>query len=151
MGQLSFFKEVDQKKTQQAVVDALERYRFYKHMYFEERETSVTASYGERVGGSSNSITDQTAEIAIYNVDEKKYRHEFCENVERIVESMPRLERLLIKERYLTVEYEYITDLHVYTFVFDPPISEPTYSKIRWRAFMRLATKLQLVVKKDGD
>lgn len=151
MVQQSFLPEIDRKKTQRAVEDALEKYRIYKFMSFEEREASVTASYEEKLGGASNTISDQTASLAIYNVDGKKYRQDYCTRVERVVNRLPRLESFLITERYMTIEHDYITDQNIYNHVFQPPISEPKYSKIRWRAFYKLALELQLIVEKETD
>jgi hypothetical protein len=37
--------ELDRKKTQEAVEDALEKYRIFKFISFEKREATITASY----------------------------------------------------------------------------------------------------------
>lgn len=138
---MSFLPEIDRKRTQAAVEAAMEKYRMFKFLSFEEREAGITAGYNERFHGPTNETSDQTAGIAIYNVDNVAYRKEYCERVERVVKRMPRLERFLIEERYMSNEHDYITDQHVYSFVFDPTISEGTYSKIRWKAFYKLALK----------
>lgn len=149
MGQLSFLPEIDRKLTQAAVEDALEKYRMYKFLTYEEREASVTAGYNERFHGPTNVTSDQTADIAVHNVDKQAQRKWYCERVERVVRRMPRMERFLIEERYLTKEHDYITDYHVYNHVFQPPISEGKYSKIRWKAFYKLAADLNLLVEKN--
>lgn len=153
MGQQSFLPAIDRKRTQAAVLGALEKYRIYKYLSFEEREASTTAAYSDMPRSSpTNVTTDQTASIAIYNADQQRYRKEYCDRVERAVKRMPRLERFLIEERYMTTEHDYITDQKVYSFVFNPPISEPTYSRIRWRAFYKLALELNVVVESGkGD
>lgn len=46
--------ELDRRKTQTAVEAALEKYRIYKTIAFEEREVMVTASYAERFHGATN-------------------------------------------------------------------------------------------------
>ncbi|AOZ91581.1 ArpU family phage packaging/lysis transcriptional regulator [Paenibacillus crassostreae] len=147
---MSFLPEIDRKRTQAAVEAAMEKYRMFKFLSFEEREAGITAGYNERFHGPTNETSDQTASIAIYNVDNVTYRKEYCERVERVVKRMPRLERFLIEERYMTTEHDYITDQHVYCFVFQPPISEGKYSKIRWKAFYKLALDLNLMVEKEG-
>ncbi|MNW36172.1 hypothetical protein D3C74_131810 [compost metagenome] len=149
MGQMSFLPEIDRKGTQAAVEDALERYRMYKFLIHDEREASMTASYSDMPRGGG--LSDQTASIAIHNVDKQAKRREYCERIERKVKFMPRMERFLIEERYMTKEHDYITDQHVYNHVFQPPISEGKFSKIRWKAFYKLASDLNLLVEKTEE
>lgn len=149
--QLSFMlPEIDRKETQQAVENALEQYRLFKYLSFEERESSITASSEIRYHGPTNETSDQTGFIAAYNVDREKMRKDFCFHVERAVNRLPKMERFLIEERYMSLETEYLTDYNVYSFEFQPPISEKTYSKIRWKAFYKLALNLSLVVLKNS-
>ncbi|GIP38585.1 hypothetical protein J31TS4_18650 [Paenibacillus sp. J31TS4] len=129
--------ELDRKKTQRAVEAALEKYRIFKTMPFEEKEATITAGYQERFHGPTNVTSDQTAEIAIYNTFIPAMRKEYCEKVERSVNKLYPRERLLITERYM--KDELMTDLKMYSFVFNPPISKDTYAKIRWMAFYSLA------------
>ncbi|OAZ43387.1 ArpU family phage packaging/lysis transcriptional regulator [Paenibacillus polymyxa] len=151
MGQQSFLPEIDRKQTQAAVEAALEKYRIYKYLSVEEREASTTAAYSDMPRSSPTNVTsDQTANIAIYNVDSQTYREEYCKRVERAVKRMPKMESFLIESRYMTKEHDYITDQRVYSFVFQPPISEPTYRKIRWRAFYKLALDLKIIVEGGG-
>ena len=151
MGQQSFLPEIDRKRTQAAVEAALEKYRIYKYLSVEEREASTTAAYSDMPRSSPTNVTsDQTANIATYNVDSAAYRKEYCERIERAVKRMPKMEGFLIESRYMTKEHDYITDQRVYSFVFQPPISEPKYSKIRWRAFYKLASILNLLITKDN-
>lgn len=144
-----FLPELDRKATQKAVEAALERYRLYKYLTFEEREASITASPEPRYHGATNKTGDQTADVAIYNVDEQERRRQYCERIERAVKRLPRMERFLIEERYMTIDAQYITDYHVYTVRFQPAISEGTYAKIRWRAFYKLALSLNIAVVKE--
>ncbi|WP_436241755.1 hypothetical protein [Paenibacillus sp. LjRoot56] len=46
----------------------------------------------------TNTISDQTANIAIYNVDEPAKRKKHCERLEAAVRKLPRLERLLLAD-----------------------------------------------------
>jgi len=55
------------------------------------------------------------------------------------------MERLVMVNRYMR---EYVKDFQVYTFVFDPPISEKTYRKLRWNAVRRVAVALNIIVYK---
>jgi len=150
--QLSFeLPELDRKKTQAAVEAALEKYRIYKYLTFEEREATITQQLSDMPRGQTNVTSDQTANIAIYNVDAQAARRAYCERIERVVKRLHPKERLLIEERYMKEEYdgEYIKDYQVYSFVFNPPISDFTYSKIRWKAFYKLALALDIAVQKE--
>lgn len=145
--QVSFvLPEIDRKATQQSVEGHLETYRLYKYLSYEGRESSVTASTEERFHGPTNVTSDQTGNIAIHNADQEKMRNDFCIRVERAVARLPKMERFLIEERYMSLDAEYLTDYNVYSFKFQPPISEKTYSKIRWKAFYKLALNLNLAV-----
>ena len=140
--------ELDRKKTQQEVESVLAKYRLYKYLTFEDKEASITASYSERFHGPTNTSGDQTAQIAISNADHHEYRKTFCERVERAVKRLPKMEKFLIEERYMTEDAEYLTDINVYSFKFQPPISERTYAKIRWKAFYKLALNLNIAIVK---
>lgn len=59
-----------------------------------------------------------------------------CKAIDEVVANLDPDEQLLIRERYM--KRERITDLQVYSFAFDPPISAVTYMKIRSRAFEKL-------------
>jgi ArpU family phage transcriptional regulator len=141
--------ELDRKATQAKVEEHLEKYRLFKYLTFEEREASLTASSEIRYHGPTNLTGDQTASIAIFNADEQERRKKFCERIERAVQRLPKMERFLIEERYLCDDSEYTTDYNVYCFKFQPPISATTYSKIRWKAFYRLALNLNIAVTKS--
>ncbi|MBW4083608.1 ArpU family phage packaging/lysis transcriptional regulator [Paenibacillus sp. S150] len=149
--QQSFLPEIDRERTQAAVEAALEKYRMNKFLSFEEREASTTATWSDSPKGFTGNTTDQTASIAIHNVDTKAAQREYCERIERIVRRLPRMEKFLIEERYMTNEHDYITHEKVYSFSFKPPISAGTYKKIRWKAFYKLALDLNLIVEKESD
>lgn len=138
--------ELDRKATQAKVEEYLERYRLYKYLTFEEREASVTASSEVRYHGPTYQTGDQTGSIAIYNADQQAYRKQHCERLERAVNRLPPMEKFLMQERYMVEHADYLTDYKVYSFTFQPPISEKTFSKIRWRAFYKLALNLNLAV-----
>lgn len=138
--------EVDKKETQKAVEDILAQYRLFKYLVFEEGEASITCSPEFRYHGPTNQVGDQTGSIAIYNVDQDRMRKDFCTRVERAVSRLPKMEKTLIRERYMSVEAEYLTDYNVYNFKFQPPLSEKTYAKIRWKAFYKIALYLNLAI-----
>jgi ArpU family phage transcriptional regulator len=141
--------ELDRKATQAKVEEHLEKYRLFKYLTFEEREASITSSSTPRFHGSTNQTSDQTASIALYNVDEQEKRKQFCERTERAVKRLPKMERFLIEERYMSEDAEYLTDYNVYCFKFQPPISERTYVKIRWKAFYKVALNLNIAITKN--
>ncbi|KMY49584.1 ArpU family phage packaging/lysis transcriptional regulator [Peribacillus loiseleuriae] len=142
--------ELDRKSTQAAVEVALEKYRLFKYLIFEDREASITVSSEARYHGPTNQINDQTGDIAIYNADQQKYRKEYCERLERAVSRLPKMERFLIEERYISQDGDYLTDYQVYCFKFQPPISAMTYAKIRWKAFYRVALNMNIAITKEA-
>lgn len=137
--------ELDRKATQAAVERELERYRIFKYLTFEEKEAATTSRLDDIGGGKSNLTSDQTGSVAIYNVNEQSERRKYCDRVERAVKRLPPMERFLIESRYMADDAEYLTDMKVYCFKFQPPISPPTYDKIRWKAFYKLALDLNIV------
>lgn len=143
--------ELDRKETQKAVESALEKYRIFKYIYFDDREASTTSHIDDIGGGTSNLPGDQTGSIAIHNVDEQERRRKYCFRMERAVKRLPKMERFLIEERYMSEESEYLTDYNVYCFKFQPPISAMTYDKIRWKAFYKLALNLNIAVTKENS
>lgn len=138
--------EIDRKATQATVEEHLEMYRLFKYLSFEEREASITAGSEARFHGPTNQTSDQTSNIAIYNVDQQRYRKDYCERIERAVARLPKMERFLIEERYMSIDSDYITDVTVYCYKFQPPISAVTYDKIRRKAFYRLALNLNIAI-----
>ncbi|WP_339267895.1 ArpU family phage packaging/lysis transcriptional regulator [Paenibacillus sp. FSL W8-0187] len=135
-----FLPELDRRKTQNAVEAIFEKYRIYKTITFEVRETSVTASYTERFHGPTNVTSDQTAAVAIYNVEMPAARKQYCEIIESIVERLGDREQTLIRERYM--KQDDVFDYKVYNHILEPPVSKDTYTKIRTRAFYKLALAL---------
>ncbi|MED1782000.1 hypothetical protein P4V43_09250 [Brevibacillus fortis] len=81
-------------------------------------------------------------------MDSQAERKEYVERVERAVNALPWKERVLIQERYMSADSEYITDYAVYNHRLKPAISEGTYSKYRWKAFYKIALKLNIEVLK---
>ncbi|MEF3312559.1 transcriptional regulator [Paenibacillus sp. GYB004] len=148
---IDFLPELDRRKTQAAVESVLDNYRVAKYLAYEEKEASTTQSYADFVPSPTNVTSDQTAKIAIHNVDIQKQRRMYCERIERAVSRLHPKERLLITERYMKEDFngEYVKDYQVYNFKFNPPISKDTYTKIRWKAFYKLALILDIAVPKS--
>ncbi len=142
---------IDRNKTQEAIEEAFSKYRIYKYHWLinDELEPSITANYEFSEGGRSNRISDQTSSIVTHKLDQQIMRNNYCSRIEKAVSRLPEIEKKLIEERYMTRESEYLTDYNVYCHKLDPPISAPTYYKIRWRAFLKLALNLNLAVFMD--
>lgn len=140
IGMNPFLPELDRRKTQYAVEAVLEKYRIYRTITFEVREASTTASYTERFHGPTNVTSDQTAKVAVYNVDVPAERKQYCEMIELIVARLNEREQQLIKERYM--KQDEVFDYKVYNHILEPPVSKDTYTKIRTRAFYKMALAL---------
>jgi hypothetical protein len=74
--------------------------------------------------------------------------HKFA-SLTAAVDALPAIEKHLIEAKYLSDESEYLTDYQVFTFEFDPPIAHTTYTKIRDRALLKLALRLNLCPQLD--
>ncbi|AQT83696.1 phage transcriptional regulator, ArpU family [Paenibacillus larvae subsp. larvae] len=92
--------------------------------------------------------TLQQINVAIYNIDVPAARLAHIQRIDRAVSRLHPKERLLIQERYL--KHDYVYDYVVYNQVFNPPISEKSYYRIRWKAFYKLALFLNIAVEKEG-
>lgn len=139
--------EFDRKSTRAAVDAALEKYRIYKSTLFEEREVKTTAEWSATPRSNTGVTSDQTGNIAAYNVDEPAARRAYCKRIEEAVKLLPRRERILITERYLNTDCDF--DYVVYNNAFERPISEATYYHLKWKAFYKLALNLNIQVIKE--
>lgn len=138
MGQLSMFK-LDEKETWRRVEERLESARLYKRFGFIRREAKVTAVYSDMPRSNTNVTSDQTADIAMHNVDREEEIQREYEQTMRAVGRLARRQRLIIEKRYL--EDEYVTDVSVYT---DLYMSERSFYYAKSKAIYRLAFALRL-------
>lgn len=138
--------ELDGKRTKEAVEAALEKYRIFMTTDVEEREASTTSSLSNTPRGNTGTTSDQTGDIATYNIDIKKQRQDYCRRVDRVVNRLHPMEKLLIEERYM--KSPYVFDYQVYTFKFKPPISPGKYKKLRRNAIYQIALALDIAVEK---
>ncbi|ULO05160.1 transcriptional regulator [Paenibacillus sp. 19GGS1-52] len=113
------------RKLKSAVESELERYRLWKFVMFQEREATITASWSAAPKGFTGSVSDQTGNIAAYNVDEPEHRRQFCERVEQSVSRLPDIERSIITERYM--QRTEVFDFVVFNQILDPPMSHVPY------------------------
>ena len=142
MKSIKTMSAAEKKAMRQLVESALAKYRLYKYLSVDVKEARIIRNYGPRYHGDSNELADQTAQVAICNVDTRAEHEAHCKYIEQIVDGLPEQECFLIRERYMGKDSEYITDYSVYCNGFNPPISERTYAKIRWKAMHRLAIML---------
>ncbi|TVX88356.1 ArpU family phage packaging/lysis transcriptional regulator [Paenibacillus agilis] len=136
--------DLDKEATRRNVEAVLEKYRMYKQIGYEVKETRLTSTYTVRSHGPTNRVTDQTGDIAADNVDIPEKMRTYCERVEKAAQRLPEKERQIITERYLKEDGVY--DYQVYSFTFDPPLSEYSYYKLKWKAISKLAISLNVQV-----
>lgn len=117
-----------------------EQYRKHKYytLFMNDYNTSVTSQIDRTGGGRSNKTSDQVADHVVKTISRKEEAALHVEKVERAVEQLPDIEKRIIKLRYMSKDHNYINDYTVYEIKLDPPISKPTYIKLRERAFESL-------------
>lgn len=136
--------EIDKTATFRAIERAFEEYRLYRFAEIIDEEPAIVQSYEPRLHGSTNGTSDPTANTAMKNAHAAEMIKK-CKRIEAVVSQLHPMERLVMENRYMR---EYVKDFQVYTFVFDPPISEKTYRKLRWNAVRRVAVALNIIVYK---
>lgn len=144
--QMSFLPKIDRKATQKRVEEALETARIYKQIGFVRREMKNTPSYELRFHGATNKTTDAAADCAVWNVDKEEEIRQLTERVERAVSRLSKKEEQIIRLRYLEDEsFDYIVAGEV-------GLSERTYTRVKARAFYKLAfmLKLEVIVKESA-
>ncbi|WDV94199.1 transcriptional regulator [Brevibacillus parabrevis] len=119
--------KAERKAIRQSVESVFEKYRLCKYLTLE----------------------DGYSIVADLDIEGLEKRRAFCKEIEQAVKQLPDPEQFLINVRYMGVNTEYITDYAVYRDRFNPPISEGTYTKIRWRAMYRLAVMLGILESDD--
>lgn len=131
------------------IKEEFKKYRMCKYLVSVE-EASITASYNERFHGPTNTTSDQTAQVALRNVEIQERRRRYCEWIEINVATLPPEERFLIERRYMAQDADYITDQRVYQIEFDPPRDYKVFDAIRTRAIHKLSVSLGIAVMKES-
>lgn len=142
--QMSMFK-LDEKETWRRVEERLESARLYKRFGFIRREAKLTATYSDMPRSNTNVTSDQTADIAMHNVDREEQLQREYDQVMRAVGRLAKTQRRIIEERYLGDED--VLDINAYM-TLDMP--ERTYYYAKAKAIYRLAFALRLEVY-EGD
>lgn len=130
MNQPSSLPVLDRRRTQMAIESILDRYRLFKTITFEVKESLVAYSF------SKQTSDEQAAEDSI-SMEGSASRKAFCLAVDAVVERLDSREQLLVQERYLKKDEVY--DYTIYNHVLNPPVSKDTYVKLRTRAFYKMA------------
>src|SRR5690625_5041049 len=127
------------KETIERIFKQYRKHKYYT-LFMSDYNINITSKIDDVGGGRSNQTANPTADTAIKLADKKQEALDFVERVEKAVEQLPEIERDLIKYRYMTRNYNYISDYTVYETKLC--ISKPTYVKIRNRAFESLCKML---------
>ncbi|MFB0846864.1 ArpU family phage packaging/lysis transcriptional regulator [Paenibacillus oleatilyticus] len=127
------------KAVRAAMEERLALYRSYKYSSFERREARVTASYDPRYHGATNAISDPTAQIAVYNVNEQMHRSYVCDSVEIALSLLPDKQRSIIETRYMRQNTP--TDMQVCDRL---SMSKDTYDRQRLAAMYEMALFLEV-------
>lgn len=133
---------IDRDATEEAVKDYLTKAREYKITEFIPLEVSTTASYSDTPRGYTGTTSDQTANIAIYNIDEQERRKKHVERAERAINRLPRRQQVIIQAKYMDPDSEEKWD---YEIADDIGYSYRHYKRIKSIAIYRLATSLGLI------
>lgn len=141
--QMSFLRDVDGKKTKEAVETALEKYRMYMLTVPDEFLPRVTQTYSLVPPTQTNAFYSSTESAAIRKVDFERERNEYMNRIVRAVNRLTKLQRELIVKRYMSMEEP--RDYDVYN---EMCISESKYYREREKAFYKLAFALRIEVYK---
>ncbi|WP_222115246.1 ArpU family phage packaging/lysis transcriptional regulator [Bacillus sp. SLBN-3] len=150
MGNQLTFKlpEIDRKKTQQKVEDALEMYRMYLLAVPEERVPKVTASYSLVPPSSSNQFSSSVEDAVIEKVDFEKERDAYIERIRRAVNRLTARERQMVIRKYFGEDE--LFDYEIYN---ELGMGETFYNqKFKPRVYYKLAFILRIeVYKTEAD
>lgn len=132
---------VDEKGTRLAVEEYLETVRQYRQIGFVRREAATTQAYSYREHQSTNAISKQTENIAVYNVDKEAELYAKDKLLELAMSKLSSMQREVIQRSYLDDEgeFDYIIagELHM---------SDRRLREIKQAALDTLAGMLRLTV-----
>lgn len=132
---------VDEKATRRVVEEYLETVRQYRQIGFVRREAAVTQAYVYREHQSTNAISKQTENIAVYNVDKEAELKEKDHLLSLAMERLSSVQREVIQRSYLDNEGEFD-----YISCGEMGISESTFRRIKKEAVGILAGAMKLEV-----
>jgi ArpU family phage transcriptional regulator len=129
-------------RTRRNVEERLEAARIYKNLGHFRREAKTTASPEPRYHGSTNTVSNQTEDIALFNTMQEERMRSAYEEIERILKHIPSKQREIIQMRYLDnleEDYDYVVCQQVH-------LSDRTYRRFKSKAIINLAFALRLEV-----
>lgn len=137
--------KIDEEATTKAVEEYLKDAREYRITEFIPIEPTTTPAYNDMPGGNTGT-SDQTGDIAIYNVDEQERRKRHIERAERAVNRLPQRQQRIIRAKYLDTDAE---DRWDYEVADEIGYSDRHYRRIKSFAIYRLANSLGLLKLRD--
>lgn len=98
---------IDEKATRLAVEEYLEMVRQYRQIGFVRREAAITQAYSYREHQSTNAVSKQTENIAVYNVDKEAELQAKDRLLELGMSKLSSIQREVIQRSYLDDEGEF--------------------------------------------
>lgn len=134
--------EIDMSATRRNVEEKLETARIYKHIGFMRRAVRTTAGGEPRYHGNTNTVSNATAQTAVWNVDNEERMRLAYEDVEQAIGRLPDIQQQILRQRYLNsldgeLDYNVCCEVH---------LSERTYRRVKVKAIINLALALRLEV-----
>jgi ArpU family phage transcriptional regulator len=130
---------IDEKATRRAVEEYLETVRQYRQIGFVRREAAVTQAYVYREHQSTNAISKQTENIAVYNVDREALLISMDEKLDFAMSRLSSIQQEVIQRSYLDHEGEFD-----YICCGEMGISDSTFRRIKKEGLQILALVLDL-------
>lgn len=132
---------IDETETRRRVEEYLETVRVYRQIGFVRRQAAMTASPEPRYHGTTNAISRQTENIAIWNTDRAAELEQQSKLLDLAMGRLKKSEREIIQRRYLDYEDEYDSIL-----CGELGMSERKYRRVKSRGIYVLACALGLEV-----
>ncbi|MCP3807152.1 transcriptional regulator [Paenibacillus sp. Lou8.1] len=132
---------IDEKATRLAVEEYLETIRQYRQIGFVRREAAITQAYSYREHQSTNAISKQTENIAVYNVDKEAELQAKDELLELAMSRLSIVQREVIQRSYLDDEGEFD-----FIICGQMGMSDRTFRRLKTEALYILAAAIRLEV-----
>ncbi|OBA05352.1 transcriptional regulator [Paenibacillus polymyxa] len=130
---------IDEKATRLAVEEYLEMIRQYRQIGFVRREAAITQAYSYREHQSTNAISKQTENIAVYNVDKEAEFQAKDKLLELAMSKLSSMQREVIQRSYLDNEGEFD-----YISCGEMGISDSTFRRLKSEAIWILSAALNI-------
>lgn len=137
---------VDEKATRLAVEEYLETVQQYRQIGFVRREAAITQAYTYREHQSTNAISKQTEDIAVYNVDKEAELQAKDRLLNMAMSKLSSMQREVIQRSYLDDEGEFD-----FIACGELGLSDRTFRRIKSEALNILAAALRVEVYEEGS